>query len=209
MPKFAQGIKRMDMLDEVLRILTLYDEQNFFATPRVPRDMEHYARAALDIPDDEYVLAMMRHSFKKFHRGIIFGRDGIYWMNGVNVETSCNHLTWKQMSAQKAQFRALSNKVVLGEGAVFDNSGSITSGRTIINLFDVLIERYEQQATERDGFIFDETQAQALNRTIPLNKEELKADNAKSAAATVSPIIFILNSLKALGQKVSSVLTKS
>lgn len=193
----------MDMLDEVLRVLTLYNDDNFKTNPYVPRDIEQYARAALDIPDDDYVLASLRTSFKKFHRGMIIGREGIYWANGNKIETSCNQLTWRELSERKDQFKTLSKRVCLGDGAVFDTTGSITSNRAVINLLDVLIERYEQQESSESGFIFDENSPHTLAKTIPLNKEELRADNAKSAAEVVSPGQYIVDLLKSLWGKIN------
>ncbi|WP_435236669.1 hypothetical protein ACR30L_03550 [Psychromonas sp. PT13] len=172
----------MDMLQEVVRILTIYQGEVIIANPNVPEEMEHYARAAMDIPDNEYVMAAMRTSFKKFHRGIIFGRDGIYWINGPAVETDVNHLTWRELSERKKQIRSLYKKIGLGEGAVFDNSGTNQGNTFLMRLLDLLIERYEEQETTQDGFIFEPEEPGILVRTIPTNKAELKADNAASAA---------------------------
>ena len=96
----------MDMLDEMLRILSLYNGENDVkANPEVPQEIEHYARAALEISDDEYVMATIRTSFTKFHRGLVIGREGIYWLNSVEVKTDVNRLTWREMSERKLQFR--------------------------------------------------------------------------------------------------------
>jgi len=172
----------MDMLQEVVRILTIYQGEVIIANPNVPEEMEHYARAAMDIPDDEYVMAAMRTSFKKFHRGIIFGRDGIYWINGPAVKTDVNHLTWRALSERKKQIRSLYKKISLGGDSVFDNNGTNQGNTFLMRLLDLLIERYEEQETDKDGFIFEPEEPEILARSIPMNKAELKADNAASAA---------------------------
>ena len=172
----------MDMLQEVVRILTIYQGEVIIANPNVPQEIEHYARAAMDIPDEEYVMAAMRTSFKKFHRGLIFGRDGIYWMNGPNVPTDVNHLTWRELSERKKQIRSLFKKISLGGDTVFDNTGTTQGNTFLMRLLDLLIERYEQQETTEDGFIFNAEATEILTKSIPVNKADLKADNAASAA---------------------------
>ncbi|TEW55305.1 hypothetical protein E2R68_06005 [Psychromonas sp. RZ22] len=181
----------MIVLDEIVKILTFYHgENNFNMNPLVPREIEHYARAVLDIPDDEYVLAAMRTSFTKFHRGIVIGRDGIYWQNDIKVETSVNFLTWRQMSEQKSSFRARRTTVELGNGAVFDNTGSLNKTSVMINILDLLIDKYEEQETDRDGFVFDGLDLSELMRSVPENKAELKAESAESAAAASTVSFF-------------------
>ena len=171
----------MDMLNDMLRILTIYEVEDFNANPNVPREMEHYARAVLDIPDDEYIMGAMRTSFTKFHRGLIIGRDGIYWLNGPNIETDVNKLTWRELSERKKQIRSLYKKISLGGETMLDSSGVINGNKFIINLIDLLIASYEQQETENDGFVFASENLDILARTLPLNKEELKAENIKIA----------------------------
>jgi len=173
----------MNMLDEVTNILTYYHgENNFNMNPLVPREIEHYARAVLDIPDQEYVLAAMRTSFTQFHRGLVIGRDALYWRNDHKIETTVNKLTWKELSARKSQFRARRRVVELGDGAVFDNIGSLNKPSTIINLLDLLIDKYNSQETEGDGFIFDEQSLTRLVKMIPDNKQEIKEESAASSA---------------------------
>ncbi|WP_413693152.1 hypothetical protein [Psychromonas sp. KJ10-2] len=173
----------MSMLDEVMKVLTYYHgENNFNMNPLVPEDVEHYARAILDIPDDEYILAAMRTSFTQFHRGIVIGRDAIYWRNDHKIETTVNSLTWRQLSEQKSQFRAHRRTVELGNGAVFDNIGSLNKTSIIINLLDLLIDRYQSQHNSTDGFIFNEKEEMTLVKSIPNNKKELKQQCVESAA---------------------------
>jgi hypothetical protein len=172
----------MDMLKELVRILTIYQGEIIIANPNVPEEIEHYARAAMDISDDEYIMAVMRTSYKKFHRGLIIGRDGIYWMNGTTVKTDVNRLTWRELSERKKSIRSLYKKISLGGDTIFDNAGTTEGNTFLMRLLDLLIERYEQQETTKDGFIFDPEEPEILARTIPSNKEELKADNAQSAA---------------------------
>lgn len=173
----------MNMLDEVTNILTYYHgENNFNMNPLVPREIEHYARAVLDIPDQEYVLAAMRTSFTQFHRGLVIGRDALYWRNDHKIETTVNKLTWKELSVRKSQFRARRRVVELGDGAVFDNIGSLNKPSTIINLLDLLIDKYNSQETEGDGFIFDEQSLTRLVKMIPDNKQEIKEESAASSA---------------------------
>lgn len=164
--------------------------------PLVPKDVEHYARAVLDIPDDEYILAAMRTSFTQFHRGIVIGRDAIYWRNDHKVITSVNKLTWNELSQQKEQFRARRRTVELGNGAIFDNIGSLNKTSIIINLLDLLIDRYQSQNSPAEGFIFDEKEMVELVRSIPNNKEELKKQCAESAAdAETVSFLSILGSI--------------
>jgi len=184
-----------------MKVLTYYHgENNFNMNPLIPKDIEHYARAILDIPDDEYVLAAMRTSFTQFHRGIVIGRDAIYWRNDHKVETSVNKLTWNELSQQKSQFRARRRTVELGNGAVFDNIGSLNKTSIMINLLDLLIDRYQSQSTPSDGFIFDEAEIHELQKSIPNNKQELKKQCAESAAdaETVSFFSIISSLLKKL-----------
>ena len=191
----------MNMLDEVIKILTYYHgENNFNMNPLVPREIEHYARAVLDIPDDEYVLAAMRTSFTQFHRGLIIGRDALYWKNDHKIETTVNKLTWKELSERKSQFRPRRRIVELGDGAVFDNIGSHNKPSTIVNLLDLLIDKYESQEGDSDGFIFDEASLTDMIRAIPENKEEIKAESAASSAdaETVSFMSIISSLLKKL-----------
>ncbi|MDN2662308.1 hypothetical protein [Psychromonas sp. 14N.309.X.WAT.B.A12] len=187
----------MSMLDEVMKVLTYYHgENNFNMNPLVPKDVEHYARAVLDIPDDEYILAAMRTSFTQFHRGIVIGRDAIYWRNDHKVITSVNKLTWNELSQQKEQFRARRRTVELGNGAIFDNIGSLNKTSIIINLLDLLIDRYQSQNSPAEGFIFDEKEMVELVRSIPNNKEELKKQCAESAAdAETVSFLSILGSI--------------
>ena len=191
----------MNMLDEVINILTYYHgENNFNMNPLVPREIEHYARAVLDIPDQEYVLAAMRTSFTQFHRGLVIGRDAIYWRNDHKIETTVNKLTWKELSEHKSQFRARRRVVELGDGAVFDNIGSLNKPSTIINLLDLLIDKYNSQETESDGFIFEENSLTNLIKTIPDNKEEIKAESTASSAdaETISFISIVTSIFKKL-----------
>jgi len=191
----------MNMLDEVINILTYYHgENNFNMNPLVPREIEHYARAVLDIPDQEYVLAAMRTSFTQFHRGLVIGRDAIYWRNDHKIETTVNKLTWKELSERKSQFRARRRVVELGDGAVFDNIGSLNKPSTIINLLDLLIDKYNSQETESDGFIFEENSLTNLIKTIPDNKEEIKAESTASSAdaETISFISIVTSIFKKL-----------
>ncbi|MGJ8581553.1 MAG: hypothetical protein ACSHWR_04475 [Psychromonas sp.] len=187
----------MSMLDEVMKVLTYYHgENNFNMNPLVPEDVEHYARAVLDIPDDEYILAAMRTSFTQFHRGIIIGKSAIYWRNDLKVETRVNKLTWRELSDQKTQFRARRRTVELGNGAVFDNIGSLNKTSILINLLDLLIDRYQSQSTASEGFIFDDQEMVELIRSIPSNKAQLKKESADSAAdAETVSFISMINSL--------------
>ncbi|MEH6453979.1 MAG: hypothetical protein V7782_13170 [Psychromonas sp.] len=187
-----------DMQDEMLEVLTLYHGvDDFEDNPYVPEKIEHYARASLDISDDEYIMATMRTSFGKFYRGLVIGRDGIYWLNGPLVETTVNQLTWRELSERKSQFKALPRTVSFGDGAVFDNKGSLNKTRLVINILDLLIDRYDTQEGDSDGFVFDPKKSDALVRSIPADKVALKAENIDHSA-TISTGDFIINTLKKL-----------
>ena len=171
--------------------------------PLVPREIEHYARAVLDIPDQEYILAAMRTSFTQFHRGLVIGRDAIYWRNDNKIETSVNQLSWKELSEQRSLFRAHRRTVDLGNGAIFDNIGSINKTSTIINLLDLLIDKYDSQEIASEGFVFDDQSLTSLIQTIPDNKEAIKAESEASAAdaETVSFISIVASLFKKLTGK--------
>ncbi len=191
----------MNMLDEVMNILTYYHgENNFNMNPLVPPEIEHYARAVLDIPDREYILAAMRTSFTQFHRGLIIGKDAIYWRNDHKILTTVNQLSWKELSQQRAEFRARRRTVELGNGAVFDNIGSLNKTSTIINILDLLIDKYDQQDNDSDGFIFDDQSLATLLQSIPVNKAAIKAETEESAsnAETVSFASIISSIFKKL-----------
>lgn len=191
----------MNMLDEVLNILTYYHgENNFNMNPLVPQEIEHYARAILDIPDQEYILAAMRTSFTQFHRGLIIGKDAIYWRNDHKILTSVNQLSWKELSQQRTEFRAHRRTVALGNGAVFDNIGSLNKTSTIINILDLLIDKYDAQDNDSDGFVFDDASLARLLQSIPDNKAAIKAESAESAsnAETVSFASIISSIFKKL-----------
>jgi len=173
----------MNMQEEVIRILTFYHgDNNFHMTPHIPEEIEHYARAALDISDDDYVLATIRLSFTQFHRGFVITRDGLFWRNGPNVETNTQHLTWHELSLRQTEFKSKPRTISLSEGAVLDNTGSLNKTTAVINFLDLLIDKYKQQTIESDGFVFDHTSNEALPRAIPNNKAVLKQDNTDSAA---------------------------
>ncbi|MEJ6077066.1 hypothetical protein MT391_00745 [Vibrio sp. 1-Bac 57] len=191
----------MNMLDEVINILTYYHgENNFNMNPLVPQEIEHYARAVLDIPDQEYILAAMRTSFTQFHRGLIIGKDAIYWRNDHKILTTVNQLSWKELSQQRKDFRARRRIVELGNGAVFDNIGSLNKTSTIINILDLLIDKYDQQENDSNGFIFDEDSLSKLIKSIPDNKAAIKAESADSAsnAETISFASIISSMFKKL-----------
>ena len=172
----------MNMQDEVIRILTFYHgDNNFNMNPHVPEDIEHYARAALDIADDDIVVAAIRLSFTKFHRGLVITRDGLFWRNGPKIETTVNHLTWRELSLRKSNFRPHPKSIDLGDGDAIDNTGSINKSSAVINLLDLLIDKYSEQEAESDGFIFEGGKDE-LSRNIPNNKAELKIENTQSAA---------------------------
>jgi len=193
----------MDMQDEMLGVLTLYHGENDFdVNPYIPSKIEHYARASLDISDDDYIMATMRTSFGKFYRGLVISRDGIHWINSPMVETTVNHLTWRQLSERKSQFRSHPRSVSLGDGAVFDNKGSLNKSSLIVNIIDLLIVRYEAQEIESDGFVFDPTKVHTLVRSIPSDKEWLKADNIDHTAEMHSASYFFKSMFnKLLGRK--------
>lgn len=191
----------MNMLDEVINILTYYHgENNFNMNPLVPQEIEHYARAVLDIPDQEYILAAMRTSFTQFHRGLIIGKDAIYWRNDHKILTTVNQLSWEELSQQRKDFRARRRIVELGNGAVFDNIGSLNKTSTIINILDLLIDKYDQQENDSNGFIFDEDSLSKLIKSIPDNKAAIKAESADSAsnAETISFASIISSMFKKL-----------
>ena len=192
----------MNMQDEVIRILTFYHgDTNFNLNPHVPEEIEHYARAALDIPDDDYVIATVRLSFTKFHRGFVICRNGLYWRNGPKVETNTNYLTWKELSERKSKFRPLPRSVNLGDGAALDNTGSINKTTSVINILDLLIDKYDEQIIENEGFVFDETGSIELTRSIPNNKAQLKTDNTESSAEANDGTSFIVSFFKKLLKK--------
>lgn len=195
----------MDMQDEMLGVLTLYHGENDFdVNPYIPSKIEHYARASLDIADDEYIMATMRTSFGKFHRGLVIGNKGIYWLNSPLVETNVNHLTWRELSERKSQFRSHPRSVSFGDGAVFDNKGSLNKSSFVLNILDLLIIRYEKQEVESDGFVFDPTKVHTLGRSIPNNKAELKADNVDHTAEMQSASYFFKSMFnKLFGRKAS------
>lgn len=196
----------MNMQDEVFKILTYYHgENNFNMNPLVPTEIEHYARAVLDIPDEEFVLAAMRTSFTKFHRGLVIGRDAIYWRNDHKIETTVNQLSWKELSERKSKFRSRRRVVELGEGAVFDNIGSLNKPSTIINLLDLLIDKYNTQESDSIGFEFSKQDIEKLVRSVPDNKSEIKAESAATAAdaETVSFVSIITSLFKKLTKKAS------
>jgi len=189
------------MLDDVMNILTYYHgENNFHMNPLVPQEIEHYARAVLDIPDQEYILAAMRTSFTQFHRGLIIGKDAIYWRNDHKIFSTVNQLSWKELSQQRTEFRARRRTVELGNGAVFDNIGSLNKTTIIINILDLLIDKYDQQDNDSNGFIFDEDSLSKLIKSIPDNKAALKAESAESAsnAETISFASIISSLFKKL-----------
>ncbi|MEI6897676.1 MAG: hypothetical protein V5786_09380 [Psychromonas sp.] len=176
-----------DMQDEMLSVLTLFHGENDFnVNPYIPTKIEHYARASLDISDDDYLMATMRTSFGKFYRGLVITRNGIYWLNGPMVKTNINQLTWREMSERKNTFQSHSRIVNLGEGAVFDNKGSLNKTSLLLNIFDLLIIRYEAQETDSDGFVFSGKNIDRLVRSIPTDKETLKAENIDHTASTIS-----------------------
>lgn len=179
----------MDMLDEVIGILTYYHGENGFQmNPLVSTEVEHYARVVLDIPDDEYVLLTLRTSFSMFHRGLVIGRDAIYWRNDKSIKTTVNTLTWKELSHRKSKFKANRRVLELGDGAVFDNIGSHNKISVIINVLDLLIDKYDQQQGDSTGFMFESEKGETLIRAIPENKAAIKAESDAAAddAATVS-----------------------
>ena len=173
----------MNMQEEVIRILTFYHgDTNFHMTPHIPEEIEHYTRAALDISDDDYVLATIRLSFTKFHRGFVITRDGLFWRNGPKVETNTQHLTWRQLSERQTAFKSQPRTINLSEGAVLDNTGSLNKTTAVINFLDLLIDKYKQQEADSDGFVFDTSINEQLARSIPANKAVLKQENTESAA---------------------------
>lgn len=188
----------MDMLDEVLRIMALYHgDNNFYMNKHVPNEIEHNARATLEIPDDDYILGALRVSFKKFHRGIIISQQGIYWLNGSNVPTSVNRMSWRELSERKAGFKAKIKAVTLGDGAVIDCIGSMYKPKAVINLLDVLIERFESQQVEgNDGFVFEGSDIDGLARSIPLDKERLREQNLKEINESFNPFEVISDLFK-------------
>ena len=191
----------MNMQDEVIRILTFYHgDNNFNMNPHVPEDIEHYARAALDIADDDIVVAAIRLSFTKFHRGLVITRDGLFWRNGPKIETIVNHLTWRELSLRKANFRPKPKSIDLGDGDVIDNTGSINKSSAVINLLDLLIDKYSEQEAESDGFIF-ESGKDELTRNIPTNKSKLKEENTQSAAEANDGNSFLGDWFKSLLSK--------
>jgi len=191
----------MNMQDEVVRILTFYHgDNNFNMNPHVPEEIEYYARAALDIADDDIVVAAIRLSFTKFHRGLVITRDGLFWRNGPKVETNVNHLTWRELSLRKSNFRPKPKSIDLGDGTVIDNTGSINKSSAVINLLDLLIDKYDEQEIDNDGFVFENGNDQ-LVRNIPSNKAELKAENTKSAEEANNGSSFIGDWLKSLFTK--------
>ncbi len=166
----------MGIQHKMLKVLNRYHGDNDFHTnPQIPAEIEHYARAALDIPDDEYVMALMRTSFSKFVRGLVIGRDGIYWLNGPEVKTDVNRLTWRELSERKAGFKTSPTTLILGEDAVFNNKGSLNKPAIVMNVLDLVIEVYDSQEEDSDGFIFDPESESEIVRSIPDNKAELKA----------------------------------
>ncbi|TEW51501.1 hypothetical protein [Psychromonas algicola] len=191
----------MNMQDEVIRILTFYHgDNNFNMNPHVPAEIEHYARAALDIADDDIVLAAIRLSFTKFHRGLVITRDGLFWRNGPKIETTVNHLTWRELSLRKSNFRPKPKSIDLGDGDAIDNTGSINKSSAVINLLDLLIDKYSEQALESDGFVF-ESGKDELARNIPTNKAELKQENTQSAAEANDGKSFLGDWFKSLLSK--------
>lgn len=189
----------MDMQDEMLGVLTLYHGENDFdVSPYVPSDIEQYARASLDISDDDYVMATMRTSFGKFYRGLVFTREGIFWINSPQVKTTTNHLSWQELSERKTLFRSHPRSVTLGEGAVFDNKGSLNKSSFIINILDLLIARYEMQEVDSSGFVFDDEKTHTLLRSIPKDKAQLKIENTDSTAEMLTVSYFISNLFKKL-----------
>jgi len=150
-------------------------------TPHVPEEIEHYARAALDIDDDDIVLATIRLSFTKFHRGFVITRNGLFWRNGPKVETTVNHLSWRELSLRKSNFRPKPKSIDLGNGDAIDNTGSMNKTSAVINFLDLLIDKYSEQKLDSDGFVF-ESSNEELTRNIPSNKAELKQENTQSAA---------------------------
>jgi len=185
------------MQDQMLSVLTLYHGENDFdVSPYVPSNIEQYARASLDIADDDYVMATMRTSFGKFYRGLVFTRDGIYWLNSPTVKTTCNHLSWRELSERKSQFRSHPRSVSLGDGAVFDNKGSLNKSSLIINIIDLLIARYEMQEAGSDGFVFDDEKTHTLLRSIPADKAQLKLENTDSTAEMLTISYFFSNLFK-------------
>jgi len=184
------------MLNEVISILTYYHgENNFNMNPLVPEDVEHYARAVLDIPDDEYILASMRTSFTKFHRGLIIGQNAIYWKNDRKIETTVNTLTWKELSELKGQFKTTSRTLILGNGAVFDNIGSLNKPSTLVNLLDLLIDKYNTQEGNAIGFVFDSQVESKFTKSIPMNKKQMKeeTEEASDNAETISFLTIVKN----------------
>jgi len=176
-----------DMQDKMLGVLTLFHGENDFdVAPYVPTKIEHYARASLDISDDVYIMATMRTSFGKFYRGLVFANDGIHWLNGPLVETNVNHLTWRELSARKADFKTTPRTVDFGQGAVFNNKGSLNKSSFVLNIIDLLIVRYEEQEAVSEGFVFNGHDIDRLVRAIPDNKAALKADNIDHSASTES-----------------------
>lgn len=190
-----------DMQDRMLGVLTLFHGENDFdVAPYVPTKNEHYARASLDIADDVYIMATMRTSFGKFYRGLVFANDGIHWLNGPLVETNVNHLTWRELSERKADFKTTPRTVDFGNGAVFNNKGSLNKSSFILNIIDLLIARYEEQEVENDGFVFNGNGIDRLVRAIPHNKAALKAENIDHSATTeAGPIAKFFE--KILGKK--------
>lgn len=171
-----------DMQDKMLGILTLYHGDDFDVTPYLKPEIEHYARASLDIPDDVYLMATMRTSFGKFYRGIVFASDGLYWLNGPLVETSVNHLSWRELSERKSEFSTTPRTIIFGGGAVFNNKGSLNKTSFILNIVDLLIARYEEQEIDADGFVFSPEGIDRATRSIPTNKAQLKAENIDHTA---------------------------
>lgn len=167
----------MNMLDELLNMLSYYNAENgFIMNPEVPREEEHYARAALDIPDESYVIMSIRTSFTKFHKGMVICDDGLYWRNSHKVETDVTHLSWKEMSERKEQFNGHRAIINFGGDTNYDHSGSLNKARDMINFLDLIIDLYRKQDGEEIGFKFHENDAKekGLIRDIPYNKAELK-----------------------------------
>jgi len=185
----------MDMLDDMLRILTIYQVDDFCANPNVPEEIEHYARAALAIPDDEYIMGAMRLSYTKFCRGLVLGRDGIYWLNSSVVPTDVNQLSWRELSERKKTVRSLYKKISFGGQSELETTGAANGNKFIINLIDLLIASYEKQEKGHDGFVFDASKVYMLTVATPANKEELKAENEKSAE-NISAFGFIASLLR-------------
>jgi hypothetical protein len=137
------------MKEKMNDLIKQYSSSDFYKQGNIPQKKHEAAVQNYPVPKHETMIGLVDATvFGSAKVGMAIGLQGVYWRNDWATETTKNYLSWGEMAKSTQAISAKSSKLLLGNGCVFDMTGSSMKAAHLAELLNKLVSLYRHEPKE-------------------------------------------------------------